>query len=203
MKTASIVSAVVLSAAALTVGLIAVNSPSVAVAAPATAAPAAAGLPVDGVHSYVVFRIKHDGLGANYGRFNTLAGTFDVDPANPTSGSIEVTVQTDSIDTGNAGRDRHLKSGEFFDAKQFPTITFKSTGIKKGADGKLELAGNLTLLGKTKPVTAALEVIGKTEKGLGVEAKFTIKRSEFGMTAFADRLSDEVNLIVALEGQKK
>ncbi|MGQ0628728.1 MAG: YceI family protein [Phycisphaerales bacterium] len=170
-------------------------------AAPAPT-PAAAGIKIDSIHSYVIFKIKHDGIGNNYGRFNAPKGTFHLDSAAPESSMVDVTIDAAQIDTGMGKRDEHLRSGDFFDVKQFPTITFKSKSAKKLADGKFELTGDLTLLGKSKAITVTAESTGETAKGAGMETTFTIKRMEFGMKTFADRLSDDVTITVALEGTK-
>lgn len=178
-------------------------------AAQGTTAGAASGAyTVDAVHSTVIFRIKHMNAGYSYGRFNDLAGTFLLDDARPEASSIAITVQTESIDTANEKRDQHLRSPDFFSAKEFPTITFKSTQVKKSGSA-FEVVGDLTLHGVTKPVTATVEPSG-TGKGrqgeslAGLEARFTIKRSDFGMTTYLPTaLGDEVNLIVALEGARQ
>src|SRR5262245_13671893 len=111
---------------------------------------------IDPVHSNVIFKIQHLGTSRFIGRFNSVAGkiVWDQDPA---KSSIEVTVKTDSIDTNNADRDKHLKSPDFFNAKQHPTITFKSTKVEKG-EKDYTLTGDLTLHGETHPVTARFEI---------------------------------------------
>ena len=81
---------------------------------------------VDNVHSTVIFRIKHLDSSYAYGRFNEVSGTFALEEADPTKGSLDFQVAADSIDTNNAKRDQHLKGPDYFNAKQFPTITFKS-----------------------------------------------------------------------------
>ena len=173
-------------------------------------AASAGGYKVDAVHSGVVYRITHMGVSNFWGTFNKLDGSFAFDPADLSSASFDVTIDADSIDSNNAQRDGHLKSPDFFNTKQFPTITFKSTGVSKSGDG-FELKGDMTLLGKTKPITAKLQHIGEGDKGerfgfrAGVEATFTFKRSDFGMNyGIKDNaLGDEVMVIVSLEGAKK
>lgn len=168
---------------------------------------AAEGFKIDAVHSAVIFSIKHQGVAFNYGRFNDISGTFNLDAAAPESSAIDVTVKTDSIDTGNAKRDGHLKSGDFFSAKEFPTLTFKSKSVKKSSDTKFEVTGELTLRGQTKPLTVNAELTGtgKGQRGevAGMRTIFTIKRSDFGMDFMQGKgLADEVELIVSLEGGK-
>ncbi|MBX3385708.1 MAG: YceI family protein [Phycisphaeraceae bacterium] len=177
----------------------------------ATSAPAASGaLTVDGSHSSVIYRVSHAGVVNFYGRFNKVEGTFDFDPANPSSAVFDVSIPADSIDSNNKQRDDHLKSPDFFNAKQFPTITFKGKEVRKAGE-HFELVGDLTLLGQTKPITAKLEHIGAGDRGprmgyrAGFEATFTFKRSDFGMTYGVKdgMLGDEVTVIVALQGMRR
>jgi polyisoprenoid-binding protein YceI len=164
---------------------------------------------VDPVHSGVVFGIGHVGVSRFYGTFNAPTGTFLIDPANPSASSIEVVVETEKVNTGSSKRDDHLRSPDFFNAKEFPTMTFKSASFEKGAGKTMTVKGDLTMLGQTKAVTAAVEFLGEgeTRQGYkaGFEATFTIKRSEFGMTKYLEgnALGDEVKLIVAIEGVRE
>jgi polyisoprenoid-binding protein YceI len=162
---------------------------------------------VDPVHSTVFFKVKHAGVGYVYGRFTNFAGTLSFDDANPADSSIAVNVNAASVDSGNANRDKHLKSPDFFNVKEFPEITFKSTGIKKVDDHNYELTGDLTLLGVTKPITAKIERVGTASiprlgDRTGIEAVFTIKRLDYGMKFMPEALGDEVTVTAALEGTK-
>lgn len=169
---------------------------------------------VDGVHSSLVFKIRHAGMANFYGRFNNFSGQIHFDQADPTKSRFNFTVQTDSVDSGNTGRDGHLKNADFFNSRQFPTIKFESTGVKAAANGKYELTGNLTLMGETRPITATLTDVttGKVRDNdaLGFEARFSIKRSDFGMTKYlapdngeGGALGNTVELIVAVEAVAK
>jgi len=167
------------------------------VALPATAAP----LAVDAVHSTVLFRIKHLNTSFAWGRFNDISGKVNLDDKSP---SLEIQLKSASIDTGNAKREEHLKSPDFFNAKQFPTISFRSTKIIKSGDGKYTVDGMLKLHGVEQPVSAELERtgVGKNQQGTaieGFETTFKIKRSDYGMKFLLQGLSDEVMLIVSLE----
>jgi len=160
---------------------------------------------VDRVHSSVVFRVKHMGVSYFYGRFNDVSGSFAFDDADESKCSFDVEVKTESVDTASDKRDNHLKSPDFFNARQYPSIRFKSTAVKKTADNTYEVTGELTLLGQTKPLTVTVERVGvgKGQRGgslCGIETIFTIKRSEFGMTYGLEGVSDEVRLMVSLEG---
>lgn len=162
---------------------------------------------VDTVHSSVVFGIKHVGASRFYGRFNKTSGQFSFDKSDPTKSKFNIEVDADSVDTGVEDRDKHLKSPDFFSTRQFPTITFKSTSLEKQGSG-WKLKGDLTLHGMTKPIEADFEWIGTGEmrgqKKGGFEARFTFKRSDFGMTKYLEgALGDDVRVIVALEGNQK
>jgi polyisoprenoid-binding protein YceI len=172
----------------------------------ASAAPTYA---VDGVHSSALFRVQHLGAGQFWGRFNDVSGTFTGNSASPEGVSFDITVKVDSVDTRTKKLDDHLRSADFFNVVEHPTMTFKSTGAKAGSDGKLSVTGNFTLLGVTKSVTAAVEFTGAKAGAMGdragYEAILTIKRSEFGMKYGVDNgmLGDDVRIVVNLEGVKK
>jgi polyisoprenoid-binding protein YceI len=162
---------------------------------------------IDAVHSTVLFRVKHMGASYSYGRFNAIDGTFALDAKSPTQAAFDVTLKTDSIDTHNAGREKHLMGPDFFNAAQFPTIHFKSKSVAGGADGALDVAGELTLHGVTKPVQVTLTPTGmaKDPRGrtiAGVEGTFKIKRTDFGMTGMLQGVGDDVQITVSLEGGK-
>src|SRR5689334_21035457 len=108
-------------------------------AKPADAAPQAASagvenFVVDGGHSSNVFKVRHNGVASFYGRFNDMSGAVVWNAAEPAASSINVEVKTDSVDTNSEGRNKHLKSPDFFDAEKFETFGFKSTSIKKAGD---------------------------------------------------------------------
>ena len=169
----------------------------------ALAAPAASAAPlvVDAVHSTVLFRIKHLNTSFAWGRFDDISGKLNLDDKSP---SLEIQLKAESIDTGNAKREEHLKSPDFFSAKQFPTISFRSTKITKTGDGKYTVDGTLKLHGVEQPLSVELERTGagKNQQGTaieGFETTFKIKRSDYGMKFLLLGLSDEVLLIVSLE----
>lgn len=171
--------------------------------APAVASSAAAaGFNVDPVHSSVVFKVKHKDTANFYGVFKSITGTFSIDTADATKSTLDLSVDAESIDTRNKGRDDHAKSPDFLSVKEFPSITFKSTAVKKTGDKSYDVTGDLTFRGVTKPVTAKLTQTD--EKGAGVEATFSIKRSDFGNNTMVGKgLSDEIDFIVSLEAGKK
>jgi polyisoprenoid-binding protein YceI len=162
----------------------------------------------DPVHSSVVFRIKHANSAYFWGRFNEPAGEFTLDQTDPAKSTFSVELQAAKVDTNNERRDNHLRSPDFFNAKQYPNISFKSTSVKKLEDNRLEVAGDLTLHGQTKPVTAIVELVGKGQfppgtQRAGVEATLNVKMSEFGIKGMPGALGDEVRIIVGLEGVKQ
>jgi polyisoprenoid-binding protein YceI len=162
---------------------------------------------VDGMHAGIYFRIGHLGLSRIYGRFDDFSGNFTLDPDDPGKCSFTMTIKAQSIDTNNQKRDNHLRSPDFFNVKQFPTITFVSSGVKPSKDG-YEVTGDLTMHGVTKPVSFALVGGKKAEFPPGVQrtgfsTELTLKRSDFGIEKFAEAVSDEVQIAISFEGTKK
>jgi len=161
---------------------------------------------IDPVHSFIIFRVKHLNTGFAYGRFNTFSGTIVVDERNPANSSIELEIDANSVDTGNSQRDDHLRSPDFFSARQFPKITFKSTRVRKINDTTVEVQGDLTMRGVTRPITARVTFTGKgrNQRGqeiIGFETTFTIRRSQFNINyGLNGGLADEVRVTFAVEG---
>ena len=174
----------------------------------ASAARAADSYSVDPVHSSVSFGISHAGISDIHGRFNDFSGTFVIDKDDPNKSSFTLDIKVESVDTNNAKRDEHLRQPDYFDAKQFPLLSFKSTKVKANDTG-YEVTGNLTLHGVTKSVMLNLKgghKVVEFPKGVtrvGVLSATTIKRSEFGMTTEIGALGDDVHIIVGLEAAKK
>ncbi|QDZ28070.1 YceI family protein [Noviherbaspirillum sp. UKPF54] len=175
----------------------------------ASAASAPAGnYKIDPVHSVAYFEIGHaGGISRFMGRFNDMNGDLVVDT--PEKSKIKVEIKTDSVDTRSEALDKHLKSPDFFNAVQFPTMNFASTAVTLNAAGEGTVAGNLTLHGVTKPVTLKLRRIGsglgmKGETRAGYVATGTIKRSEFGMNYGVPKAAtDEVELHINIEAVKQ
>ena len=161
---------------------------------------------IDPVHSSVVFSVTHFGTNF-YGRFNDVKGTVVFDQADPSKSSVDLTIPVESVDTKNEKRDQHLKNADFFNAKQFPVMTFKSTKVE-GSGDTYKVTGDLTLHGVTKPLTLEIKKGGEA-KGMegeirgGGETKFAIKRSDYGMNFMQGPLGDEINIVVSLEGVKQ
>jgi polyisoprenoid-binding protein YceI len=161
---------------------------------------------IDPVHSFIIFRVKHLNTGFAYGRFNTFSGTIVVDEQNPANSSIELEIDANSVDTGNSQRDDHLRNPDFFNARQFPKITFKSTRVRKVNGTTVEVQGTLTMRGVTRPLTARVTFTGKGrnprgQEIIGFETTFTIRRSEFNINyGLNGGLADEVRVTFAVEG---
>lgn len=151
-------------------------------------APTAAGTvwTIDETHSLVEFAVKHMMITTVKGRFGHVAGTVTLPDGDVTKGTVQVTIDTASIDTRNDQRDGHLKSPDFFDVAQFPTITYTSSAVTKAGDG-WQVTGELTMHGVTRSVTLALTDGGEGKDPWGNQrrsfwATGTIDRREFGLT---------------------
>jgi polyisoprenoid-binding protein YceI len=179
----------------------------VAVVGTAMAVPALADdYTVDAAHTAVAFKISHLGLSWTNGRFKEVSGSFSIDTASPAASKFDITAKTASVDTDNGKRDEHLRGPDFFNAREFADINFKSTAVKAVAGG-FEVTGDLTLHGVKKPITVVL-VGGRTAefpkgvKRTGYSADFKVKRSEFGMDKMLEAIGDEVIISVSFEGTR-
>ena len=176
------------------------------VLAPATTR-AAESYQVDPAHTSITFRIQHAGISWVQGRFNEFAGAFSIDANDAGKSRFEMTIKTASVDTNVAQRDQHLRTADFFDAEKYPEMVFKSTAVRK-VDGGLEVMGNFTLHGMTRPLTFTLSGGQKAEfpKGtrrIGFVTEFKLKRSDFGMAKMIPDVGDEVRIFIGLEGVQK
>jgi polyisoprenoid-binding protein YceI len=142
---------------------------------------------VDRDHSSVGFEVKHMMIATVRGHFSEFEGTLEAAEDDPSNSHAHGTVNVASIDTGNADRDAHLRSPDFFDVERYPQARFESTRIEHVEGGKYRVTGDLTLKGETRPVTMDATVMGAAEdpwgnERVGVEVRGTINRSEFGLT---------------------
>lgn len=165
---------------------------------------------LDPAHTQTIFTINHLGFSTITGAVHDLKGTLLLDTAKPENSTVEVTMAADSVDTGFAARDKDLQGPMFFNAAQFPTMTFKSTRIKKTGAKTADIQGDFTLLGVTKPLTLkttfnrmAQDTTGTNVYKAGFTATTTIKRSEFGMKAYVPYVGDDVNVTINFEGIKQ
>jgi polyisoprenoid-binding protein YceI len=148
---------------------------------------------IDPVHSEVGFTVRHLMVSKVRGRFTAFDGTF-VTGVDPLDSSVAATVQLDSIDTGNADRDAHVRSADFFDTEQYPTLTYRSTAIRPHGDGFV-IDGELSLHGVTRPVALELEV-----NGFQGVTPFGDSRAGFSATAEIDRRDFGIVFNAPLEG---
>jgi polyisoprenoid-binding protein YceI len=140
---------------------------------------------IDATHSELSFSVRHL-ISKVRGQFNQWSGNIVADPEDWGKATIDVTIQTASITTGNEKRDGHLRTGDFFDATQFPTITFKSTKVERTGND-IKVSGNLTMRGVTKPVVLTGKMVGMTKEKsgklrAGFEASGTINRMDYGVS---------------------
>jgi polyisoprenoid-binding protein YceI len=186
----------------------------VLVAFPLAAAAAPESYTLDPYHTYPNFTIEHLGVSTMYGRFNKTSGKFSLDRT-ARSGALDLTVETASIDTGDndrgsraRSRDEHLRAADFFNAAEFPRITYKSTKVIFTGDNPSQVEGSLTLLGVTKPLQLTVERFkcnpaqGAGKERCGGNATGRIKRSDFGMKAGIPSIGDDIALIISFEGLK-
>ena len=158
---------------------------------------------LDPSHTTVGFAVRHMMVSNVRGTFGKVAGTVKGDPAAPATATIEATIETASVDTGNADRDEHLRGADFLDAAKFPTMTFRSKKITTAAGGKLAVTGDLTLHGVTREVVLDVEELsppvkdpyGKVRAGARLSGK--LDRKDFGLS-FAKTM-DNGGLLVGNE----
>lgn len=141
---------------------------------------------IDRSHSNVGFSVSHLTVSRVKGSFSDFSGTIQYDPADVEKSSVEVEIKAYSITTGSEGRDRHLKSPDFFAVDSFPSLSFKSTKVTKKTDKTFEIVGDLTMRGVTKPVTLNAELIGVLDdpqmgKRLGFTATTRLNRQDYGV----------------------
>lgn len=184
-----------------------------AVAAPSFAF--ASAWEIDSSHSSAQFGVKHMMVSTVRGTFSNVKGTINLDDKDITKSTIEATLDATTVNTNEPKRDEHLRSPDFFDVAKYPTITFKSTKVAKAGKDKLNVTGDLTMHGVTKPVVLAVEgptpetkdAWGNVRRGATATTK--IKRSDFGLTwnkaleAGGVAVGDEISITLDLETTKK
>ena len=159
---------------------------------------------IDPTHSRIGFVARHAMVTKVRGSFNEFEGTGVFDAEDPTRSSLQLTIKTASIDTRNADRDGHLRGNDFFAMDEYPEIRFESTAAEKVDDTNYRLTGDLTIKGVTKPITVQLQKLGegKDPRGtprIGFETRFTINRSEYGVSGLPGGVGEQIPLIVAIE----
>ena len=164
---------------------------------------------MDNHHTQVEFSWNHFGFSNPVANFDQIEGSINYDADDITKSSVEATITTASINSHVKDLDEHLSSADFFDVAKYPTATFKSTSVKKGAaDNKLLVSGDLTIHGVTKPVTidatlnrAAPHPMSK-QPTVGFDGVLFIKRSDFGMSKYLPGVGDEVQITIQVEASK-
>ena len=163
---------------------------------------------IDPSHSVVQFKISHLGYSWIIGVFDRISGSFTYDPAGGDGGQkVSVEIETASIDTGHAERDKHLRSPGFLNVKRYPDASFVSTGYEGDADRGV-MKGNLTLMGVTKPIAIAVKKVGEGNDPwggyrAGFEGTVTISRREFNAGRYLGPASDSMEFFFALEGVRQ
>lgn len=206
MKKTFVAGAALALVSALTFSAVSSIAPAVAQDAHApAAAPAvkAGSYKVDPGHTQIIFSVLHFGFTNYSGFFSGASGTLQLDPANPASSKLNISVPVQSVLTTSTKLDDELRGADWFDAAKFPAATFVSTGVTSTGKNSASIAGNLTIRGITKPVTLKAHFVGGGVNPLskidtvGFEATGKIKRSDFGVTKYVPLVGDDVTLTIA------
>jgi polyisoprenoid-binding protein YceI len=158
-----------------------------------------------GAHAFINFKIQHLGYSWLTGRFNDFEGTFSYDSEKPNDSKVMVEINTASIDSNHAERDKHLRSDDFLDVDKFAKAKFVSTKITDKGNGKLEVVGDLTLHGVTKSITIDAKKIGEGKDPwggyrAGFSGKTTLGLKDFGIPERLGPASTEVHMSLHIEG---
>ncbi|MEX1221713.1 MAG: YceI family protein [Idiomarina sp.] len=172
------------------------------------AAPAVADdyvIDTEGAHAFVQFKISHLGYSWLLGRFNDFEGNFSYDESNPENASVSVTIDTASIDSNHAERDKHLRSDDFLDVEEFPQASFESTSYKPNGDGTGTLMGKFTLHGVTKDISIDVKEIGAGQDPWGgfrrgFEGGVTLTLADYGIDYDLGPASRDVEIFLSIEG---
>ena len=174
--------------------------------APAMAAPET--FVVEGTHTFPRFSYSHFGYSTQLSRFNKTSGKVVYDKAAKT-GSVDIVIDTKSVDTGYATFDEHIQGEDFLDTAKYPTATFKSTKVNFDGDKPASIEGQLTLKGVTKPVMLTVSSFHAMphpmlkKDAIGANAWTVVKRSEFNAGKYAPYVGDEVRIDIAIEAIKE
>lgn len=195
----------------ISAALVALSASPAFAAGPANTSPAAvtAGTyAVEPSHTRIQFTVSHMGFTNWYGDFTGASGSLSLDPKNVGLSKLDISIPVASVSTTNAKLDGELKSADWFDAGQFPTIRFVSTKVTRTAPNKATITGNLTFHGVTRPVVLAAIFNGAgvnpLDKNytLGFDASTTIKRSDFGVKTYLPLIGDETALRISVAFEK-
>jgi polyisoprenoid-binding protein YceI len=161
-----------------------------------------------GAHAFVQFKIQHLGYSWLLGRFNTFEGDFSYDKAMPEKSEIEIVIETASIDSNHAERDKHLKGADFLNVDEFPKAVFKSTGFEIKDDDNAIVTGTFMLHGVKKTINFPIEKIGEGKDPwggyrAGFAGKTRLKLSDYGISYNLGPASTHVELELHIEGIRK
>lgn len=176
------------------------------ISAPALAAPET--YVIDPTHTFARFSYDHFGLSTQLSKFKKTSGTVVLDKAAKTA-SVDVTIDTTSVETGYATFNEHIQGPDFLDTAKYPTATFKSTKVDFAGDRPTAIHGNLTIKGITRPVTLTVKRYVNMphpmlkKDAIGADASTVIKRSDFNASKYAPNVGDEVTISVALEAVRQ
>jgi polyisoprenoid-binding protein YceI len=162
----------------------------------------------EGAHAFVQFKIQHLGYSWLLGRFNTFDGDFSYDAAAPEKSEIEIVIETASLDSNHAERDKHLKGSDFLDVKKFPKAVFKSTGFEVKDDNNAVVTGTFMLHGVKKTISFPVQKIGEGQDPwgghrAGFEGKTSLKLADYGITYNLGPASANVEIYLYVEGIRK
>ena len=164
---------------------------------------------IDKAHSEAIFQVRHLVTKVR-GRFTDFEGTIEYNEANPDQSSVNFTIQATSVDTAEPDRDKHLRTADFFDVEQFPTITFRSTRITRRGNDTFDVTGQLTMHGVTREVVLPVAHMGKAKdpwggERIGFEAETTLNRKDYGLNwnamleAGGFLVGDEVKITLSIQ----
>ncbi|MDO8312686.1 MAG: YceI family protein [Sideroxyarcus sp.] len=162
---------------------------------------------IDPAHTWPMFEVNHLGYSTQRGRFNKTSGKITLDVA-AKKGSVDLTIETDSLDMGFQKWDDHMKSPDFFNVQQYPTIRFTSDKLVFDGEKVVGAEGNFTLLGTTRPLTLSVNNFHCAPHPMnkkpvcGAEIAVTIQRTQFGMAKYVPMVSDEVKIYSPIEAIK-
>ena len=162
---------------------------------------------LDPVHTSVTLKVSHLGLSAYTFRIGGVRGAFSFDPAHPETSKLQVEIDANSVDTGDAAFNRQI-ADQVLEAAKYPTLRFVSTAVKPGPEGRGQLVGDLTMHGQTHPVTLDVVFNGfgapppDKQVRMGFAADTTVRRSDYGAVKYAPMVGDEVSVAIETEFTK-
>ena len=162
----------------------------------------------EGQHAFINFKTGHMGFSILHGRFNDFDGTFSWDSAKPEESKVQVTINTASVDSNHTARDEHLRSADFLNADQYPQATFVSTSVVSTGTDTVEVTGDFTFNGVTKPVVIDARFVGEGEDPwggyrAGFEGTASIRLADYNVAMDLGPASAVVELNLTIEGVRK